>query len=219
MLFFEEEIRYLPKCHLPKSEILTYLWQHNLSRNQLLDYTHIHYPLTNWDSILNLNDKRLKERLSALILLKQLFGQQATVEHLPNGKPFVNIPKIEISISHTYNIYGVSISRLPHGMDIERWGSTAWKVREKFLTIEEEKLIDLLKTFTKEQVATLLWSAKEAVYKAFDYPSLDFKKDINLSLIDEKHTLFAYLPQYGRKARVSYRIYPNCIYTSCCPII
>lgn len=221
MLISEEELRYLPPCDLEGGgrTCIAYLWQHDHSERQLIDYARIHYPLAVREKISRLKGKRLKERLSVEMLAKQLLGQRTEIRHKHGGKPFVNLEDVEISVSHSYNIYGVSISRLRHGMDIERWGAKAWRVREKFLSEEEETMLTAFRPLlTSEQAATLLWSAKEAVYKAFDQPEPDFKNGITLRKAEgHPHLLFAELASERGKAEVEYTIYPACILALCRP--
>lgn len=215
MLIPEDELRYLPHFQVDENiqTCTTYLWQHCHTEHSLLDYAHIHYPLMAWEKFSMLKGKRLKERLSVEMLAKQLLGQKAEIRHEPNGKPFVSLKNIEISVSHSFNIYAISLSRQRHGMDIEQWGKKALRVREKFLSQEEEPLLSAFVTLTREQAATLLWSAKEAVFKAYDYPGLDFKDDINLWI--KGKSLQAQLTKYGKKAEIEYTIYPTCIHTLC----
>lgn len=219
MLIFEDEIRYLPHFHVDGCNGLgvAFLWQHEQTERSLLDYARIHYPLTAWGNFANLKGKRLKERLSVEMLVKQLLGQRAELAHEQSGKPFVNIGGIEISVSHSYNIYGVSLSLLRHGMDIEQWGNKAWRVHEKFLSAEEEAMLSAFAPqLTKEQAATLFWSAKEAVFKAYDQPVPDFKNGILLRPSETKpHFLHATLPQLGEETNVEYALYPTCIQTLC----
>lgn len=221
MLISEDELRYLPPCNLKDCgrACVAYLWQHGHSERQLTDYARIHYPLTDCEKFLRLKGKRLKERLSVEMLAKQLFGQNAEIGHERSGKPSVNLADVEISVSHSYNIYGVSVSRLRHGMDIEQWGEKAWRVREKFLSEEEEAMLPAFRPLlTREQAATLLWSAKEAVYKAYDHLTSDFKNGIALRKMDgHSNFLLATLPLEGRDAEVEYAIYPTCILALCRP--
>lgn len=221
MLISEEELRYLPPCDLGYCgrACVAYLWQHGHSERQLMDYARIHYPLTACEKFSQLKGKRLKERLSVEMLAKQLLGQRTEIGHEQSGKPFVNLEKVEISVSHSYNIYGMSISRMRHGMDIEQWGHRAWRVREKFLSKEEEAMLATFRPLLgREQAATLLWSAKEAVYKAFDRPEPDFKNGIVLRRAEgHSNFLLAALPFDGREAEVEYAIYPACILALCRP--
>lgn len=216
MLIAEEEIRYVPPYRpILKSagHVVTYIWQHTLSLRQLLEFIHIHYPLLQADCT-GMGDKRKIERLSVAVILCQLLGVKAQIGHLPNGEPFIlGENTLKISISHSGHIYALSLSTHPHGMDVEQWGEKALQVRHKFLHPDEELLLTCYypALHTTERTATMLWSAKEAAFKAFNIPHL-FVTDISLQFLDA-NTLLASTPNHSQSLTIRFSPYPSVVHT------
>ena len=75
----------------------------------------------------------------------------------------------------------------PVGIDIETWGKRALKVSERFLGIEER---EMLKCDVPDDVATLLWSSKESMFKILGIESVDFARHLSISP-------FRYTPSSG----------------------
>lgn len=222
MLIFEEEIRYIsPLYHrVITKDCITYLWQHSLHEEAINDFVHLHFPLLDTSIIKASCRKRYMEQLSIRILLSQLVGQAARIAYKPTGRPYLQGSDWQISVSHSYNIYALSFAHKQHGIDIERWGNKAYRVRSKYLTAEEERLFNQIPNLqTIERTATMLWSAKESVYKAFDIPHLEMKNGILLTFLQNSRGLLASLPQYGLQGQIFYQIYPDCIQTACFPIL
>lgn len=145
-----------------------------------------------------------------LQLAKQIFCEQGepsyrVIEHFENGAPFIEGYPGRISITHTSHFFAVATlpkspevdlsvfnQRSAMGIDAEPFDrSQVLKVRDKFLSDEEKKLIpedDLHKNI-------IAWTSKEALYKAAMMPSLSLKsnlKIIKLPAVDlnpeKKHT-------------------------------
>lgn len=216
MLITENEINFLPS-YQSDSEIKgihTILWQHNQDCVALLDYARLHYPLLQLDGFKDLKPKRFRERLSTSILVNHILGPHAQIEHKGNGAPYVNEKDIILSISHTKNIYAISLSHIQHGIDVEQWSDKAYRIKSKFLNSDEQNLLDSLNILqSKEKRATMLWSAKEAVYKCFDIAGLEFLKDIYITVTNGK--LFVHLPQYNKFGEIYITEYPDCVLTCC----
>ncbi|MBK6934669.1 MAG: 4'-phosphopantetheinyl transferase superfamily protein [Bacteroidales bacterium] len=72
------------------------------------------------------------------------------------------------------------------GLDIELISNQALKLKNKFLTIEEEKLLPKndIKLYT-----TLFWSAKESVYKKINIKNIYLKSNINIEKIDKNNQI------------------------------
>ncbi len=146
-----------------------YIWRHSLGSGELenlLRQTSTDAALPYGEDDAPRTEKRRTERLSTLLLAKRLFGQTAFVTHASDGSPLLtgveNAP--HISVSHSGSAYALSVSPVRHGIDIERHSPTAFRLRGKFLSQEEEALLAQT-NLPPEAAATLFWSAKEAVYK------------------------------------------------------
>ena len=124
--------------------------------------------------------KRRLEKYTVHYILQQIFPLGYQLNYHENGKPFLGDSKYHISISHSKSFIAVFISNSTTlGVDVEYVSAKIKKVTAKFINIKEEALI------TKELDYTLIWSAKEAVYKSFNTVGIDYKNNINCLCIDE----------------------------------
>lgn len=202
----------------PQSHTYIYIWQHHLNAealDRLYQSTILNGHLD--ESLSLFHGKRYTERISVRIMLQQLLGTESTLDYLKTGRPQLNSGIAEISISHTGNIYAVSLSHERHGMDIEQWGDKAFKLADRFLCEEEQTLLHNPSTpllCSPERNATLLWSAKESIYKYADCPGLSFKDDIRLTHTAGKE-LKAKLRFTQEELSINFEALPNCILTCC----
>lgn len=88
-----------------------------------------------------------------------------------NGKPHLKDGKY-ISITHSYEFTAIIISKQPVGIDIEKQRDKIMRIAPKFIGFEELYLNDL-ETPIKE--LTVVWGAKESMYKLYGQKSLGFK--------------------------------------------
>ena len=89
-----------------------------------------------------------------------------------HGKPFFKILKndlFSLSISHSHGLaLAMTIKKGICGLDIQKISGATIRVKEKFCSPEEEKIINSLDLPDKNQETglTLLWATKEALRKA-----------------------------------------------------
>lgn len=105
------------------------------------------------------------------------------IEKDENGKPFLKNLPYEMSLTHTVDYIGVVFSKTkPVGIDIEKPRNQIFKVLNRLCVASEISWVseDLEK-------ATILWSAKEALYKLYGKRKVDFKE--NLLLEENKNGL------------------------------
>ena len=90
-----------------------------------------------------------------------------------NGKPFFENAKYHFSITHSHSYVAVIISKEKNvSIDLEKITEKVLKVKHKFLhTLDFEQGENLEKL-------TLIWSAKETLYKYFDSKLLHFKEHL-----------------------------------------
>ena len=103
----------------------------------------------------------------------------------------------QISVTHSGIYAGVIISRSHYvGLDIEKLGDRIGGLADKFLMEEEIKNLPLE---NRQRYLTVLWSAKEALYKLFGKPKVQFDRDIYLSPFDlkRKGTFNGRIDNYG----------------------
>ena len=122
-----------------------------------------------------------KQFLSIQNLLKLLDIKNDDLYYDANGKPKLSSSKF-ISISHSFDYCGVIICKSKVGIDIEKFRPKILNISKKFVSSLELKLI-------KEnsiQNITTIWTIKEAEYKAFGQPGIDFKKNIIIETLDRE---------------------------------
>ena len=91
-----------------------------------------------------------------------------------DGAPFLTDGRY-LSITHTKNMAAIAISVFPVGIDLEHYQEKIKKIATRFLHKEESK--DHFKTDNIEFL-TQIWTAKEAIYKAFRTPGIHFNTQL-----------------------------------------
>lgn len=137
-------------------------------------------------------EKRHKERITAHIVLKHLFGEIKEIKHDANNAPYIENSNLHISISHTNSLVAVAISNNPIGIDIEDRERKQLQLSHKFTTKQEKEWIDNCKTIEEKQlIAEVIWSAKEAIYKLANIKGLLFESEIEITpFIPQSETNF-----------------------------
>jgi len=96
------------------------------------------------------------------------------------GRPYLNDGRF-ISFSHSKKLSGIVISDKNIGIDIEKNQFKILNISPKFLN-DKEKIF-----LTKKSISqiTQIWTAKEAVYKAFKVNGIKFSEQIVIDPFDE----------------------------------
>ncbi|MCX2839744.1 4'-phosphopantetheinyl transferase superfamily protein [Salinimicrobium sp. MT39] len=103
-----------------------------------------------------------------------LFYDEAGKPHLRDGK--------YISITHSFNFSGIIVSDREVGIDIEKQREKILLIAPKFTPIEEYRT--LANTDALIRKLTIVWGAKEAVYKLYAQPKVSFLQHINITDFD-----------------------------------
>ena len=85
-----------------------------------------------------------------------------------------NSKKKNISISHTQKFIAIIISASPVGIDIEKIDERALNTAPKFINLNVHK------NLTNES-ATLIWSAKECLFKLHQKGDLNYIEDLSVT--------------------------------------
>lgn len=136
--------------------------------------------------------KRL-QHLAGRYLLKCLFPDFPYEEIViaDTRKPYLPYEQYHFSISHCGNYAAAIVSKKERvGIDIEIPSPKIKKISHKFLNIEEREQFNITSAWlhystdkpisVTDQRLTVLWSAKEAVYKWWGWGSVDFSDHILL---------------------------------------
>jgi len=131
--------------------------------------------------------KRL-QHLAGRYLLPTLFEDFPLSEILiaDTRKPFLPDEKYHFSISHCGNYAAPIVSSKQRvGVDIEHPADKIFRISHKFLTDEEKMFLDeQMSTAQLLQLATLLWSTKESMFKWFGDGGVDFRQHMTIQNIE-----------------------------------
>lgn len=126
------------------------------------------------------SDLKKKEFVATRMLRNSIFGKdEITYDKI--GAPHIGAEKY-ISISHTIDIVGIAVSEYKIGFDLEPIRGKAIKLFPKFLHEEETHIFDT----SSELEMTMIWSAKETLYKLAGRKEIIFKDDLRLSKRNEE---------------------------------
>lgn len=120
-----------------------------------------------------------RQHLAGRYLLKELFPAfpSALIEIAETRKPFLPGDPFHFSISHSDNFAAAIVSStLRLGLDIETVTPRITRIRDKYLTAAEQKLIDK----DDPTQLSLFWNCKEAIFKWYGRGNVDFKEQMNI---------------------------------------
>jgi 4'-phosphopantetheinyl transferase EntD len=124
--------------------------------------------------------QKLIESLSARVLVKEMLGRQGIMYEglakTPEKAPYLPNASHRVSISHTAH-YAVAVLHpcLPVGIDIEQARPQLQRVAGRVLSPTELAFVQDLAQLS------LLWSAKETLYKCYALRQLDFIRDMQIA--------------------------------------
>lgn len=124
------------------------------------------------------NDRRRKEWLTVRILLRELAGPDVGIAYQHSGKPFLIGSDLFISITHTIGYVGIRLGRQPVALDMEYMSRRVLNLIPRFVSPQEMQYID---PNNEIQTALIIWSAKETLYKRFDFTDVSFDEHLSVS--------------------------------------
>ena len=131
--------------------------------------------------------KRL-QHLAGRYLLGYLFPDfpAELIEIADTRKPFLPDEQYHFSISHCGNFAAAIVSRSERvGIDVELLTPRVEKIKHKFLHPEELQMVDHT-AIDRVQLLTLLWSAKEAMFKWWGNWDVDFSEVLRIYELPDK---------------------------------
>lgn len=123
------------------------------------------------------SEKRQKEWICSRLLLDSIVPN-TKISYNKHGAPVLSDGSV-ISISHSHDYCAILLSKHIAAIDLELISTKADRLKGQFITKEEEKFI------TKSERSTLLWCAKECLFKIHQQGNLNFKKDLIINNIEE----------------------------------
>lgn len=120
--------------------------------------------------------------LSVRMLLLEAGYTDFDLYYDESGKPHLRDGSF-ISITHSFEYAGIIISSKNVGIDIEMQREKIERIASKFSNVRE---LDGLSSVSSERIRelTVIWGAKEAMYKMCNSRSLSFKKDMEVMPFD-----------------------------------
>lgn len=169
MLFYNKKL--INGCSLA-------IWKIDESVEQLLSHFSTYKEAMTTQIASMKSEKRQKEFLSVRILISKLLGSENNVVYNNNGRPSLLNREEKISISHTQGYASVIIHpNRTVGVDIEQCREKIFRVKHKFLSTYELAHVDLQEEL---KYLTLLWSAKETLYKLSENHLVEFDEDMEI---------------------------------------
>lgn len=141
--------------------------------------------------------------LSIRHLLKEAGYTDFDLYYNGNGKPHLNNGK-HISITHSFTFSAIAISEKEVGIDIEKNREKIKIIQHKFVNFESgfiHKDDDYI------QQLTVIWGAKESLYKIYPFGGLTFKNDIDINsfqIADKKTTGFIKVEGWDKQYNIGF---------------
>lgn len=149
--------------------------------------------------------KRL-QHLAGRFLLQFLFPDfpYQLIQIADTRKPFLAGEQYHFSISHCADYAAAIVSRNRRvGIDVELMRPLVTQIIPKFLSEQER---NMLYRQTILQQSTLMWSAKESVFKWYGEGAVDFRQHIQLQRIHEgSETIDCFFTKTNTALTVHYR--------------
>ena len=134
-------------------------------------------------------------------------------------KPFLPGEQYHFSISHCGDYVAVIVSKNKRvGIDIEIPVEKIGRIMYKYLSAKEHEIFNLVPGAESSSEVmsydepTLLWSAKEAVFKWYGNGGVEFRKDIRLLKQHEAtETIDCFFSKNGSELVIHYRQFPGLV--------
>ena len=192
----------LYKTIKPNNHTTIYVWKIEESFDALIE--NIQLTEKSQQRLLSMKSE-LHQRgfLSIRHLLKEAGYTDFDLYYNGNGKPHLTNGK-HISITHSFTFSAIAISEKEVGIDIEKNREKIKIIQHKFVNFESgfiHKDDDYI------QQLTVIWGAKESLYKIYPYGGLTFKNDIDINsfqMADKKTTGFIKVKDWEKQYDIGF---------------
>ena len=159
--------------------------------------------------------KKRLQHLAGRFLLHYLFPDfpYEQIRIADTRKPFLPAEQYHFSISHCGDYAAAIVSRTHRvGVDVEETEERILRIKDKFLSLSEQALYIPDLGSPDFRLLTLLWSAKESVFKWYGAGEVDFRRHIRLTELDSTHnTLYCDFVKSGEALTVNYRMFDRLV--------
>lgn len=167
-------------CPMSRAEIIKTptaqvgLWRIDGGEEALFDSTFPTAPGTG-----KIHPRTSLQRKASRLLLAEMLGFLPELEKDADGRPMLVNSPLRVSISHTDGYAAVMLGSGPVSVDVQAITPRILKLRERYLKETEMRMAPDMDT------ASLLWAAKETVYKFKATEKHDFRAPITIHHIAE----------------------------------
>ena len=193
-IFFQHQITEATRLGVWKIEETEEFFKGNVPQHR--DVTHPH--------------KRL-QHLAGRFLLQYLFPDfpYELILIADTRKPYLKDEEFHFSISHCGDYAAAIVSKDRRvGVDIEIPVKKIFWIQDKFLSVTEKQIFNIQYSMFNIQLATTLWSSKEAVFKWYGNGGVDFRKQIQLKKQHEgAETIDCYFTKTNQQLTIHYRLF------------
>jgi 4'-phosphopantetheinyl transferase len=133
--------------------------------------------------ISSLPAKRRMEWMATRFLLHEITAQTERMPCLKDafGKPYLEGDEQFISLSHSGCFAAAIRSTMPSGIDIQVMNADIMRLAPKFMNDTEIRRKPVLDV---RAYCYMIWSAKEAMYKAYGKKEIDFREHMTVTSFD-----------------------------------
>jgi phosphopantetheinyl transferase len=198
-IFFQHQINDTTRLGIWKIEETEEFFKGNVPQHR--EVTHPH--------------KRL-QHLAGRFLLQFLFPDfpYALIKIADTRKPFLPEEQYHFSISHCGDFAAAIVSSNQRvGIDIEIPTIRIAGIMYKFLSAKEHESFHLIDPdINRIPFATLLWSAKESVFKWYGSGAVDFRRQIQLlKQHEDNETIDCFFSKNDSKLSIHYRLFDHLV--------
>lgn len=147
------------------------IWKIDEDEDYFLDKVQLHQQIT--------HPQKRRQHLAGRYLLPYLFPDfpNEEIKVADTRKPFLPNEQYHFSISHCGNIAAaIASSGYRVGIDVEFITPKVERIKHKFLHAEEMRFVNAQPQHMQLQLLSILWSAKEAMFKWFGNGEVDFSE-------------------------------------------
>lgn len=198
-VFFQQQINESTRLGIWKIEETEEFFKANVPQHRAVTHPH----------------KRL-QHLAGRFLLQYLFPDfpYELIKIADTRKPFLPDEQYHFSISHCGDFAAAIVSKDSRvGIDIEIPTEKISRIMYKFLSAKEHELFHLIQP-DKDRIpfSTLLWSAKESVFKWHGNGGVDFRKEIQLKKQHEgNETIESFFSKNDTELIIHYRHFEHLV--------
>ncbi len=175
----------LYKTIKPNIETDVYVWKIDESYDELIQNIEL-----NKKSKVRLSGMKSKLHQRGFLSVRQLLKEAGYTDfdlfYNEYGKPLLKDGK-HISITHSYQFSAIIISNVDVGIDVEKNRDKIIRIHDRFVNTE----VDTLSNEDLVKQLTIIWGAKESMYKTYPYGGLSFHNHIAIDpflFADKKST-------------------------------